>query len=339
MRPGRGRQIGGESVAAAGKETSGRAVGVLATREPGAVRTKRGVKYSAIAVREILAGYGFLTPNLVGFLVFTFLPVLAALLLSFTEWDLLRPIKWVGLENYIRMFTRDPTFIRVLKNTTLFVLVTVPARMVLALMVALALNQSLRGTTFFRTAFFMPVVSSTVAIALVWQWIFHADFGPLNSILWMLGVSHPPNWLTSTQWALPALMIVSVWQGLGFNMVIFLAGLQGIPEQLYEAARIDGASGWQQFWRITLPMLSPTTFFVLVITTISSFQVFDLAVIMTEGGPANATNTVVYHIYRNAFQFFRMGYAAALAWLLFLVLFVITLVQFRYQKHWVNYDL
>jgi len=304
-----------------------------------AKRSDEGQRRSAVERREIAAGYGFLMPNLAGFLVFTLLPVLAALALSFTEWDLLGPIRWVGLENYVRMFTQDPTFIRVLRNTTIFVLVTVPVRMALALLVAVALNQGLRGTTFFRTAYFMPVVSSPVAVALVWQWIFHADFGPLNSILWMLGVSNPPNWLTSTQWALPALMIVSIWQGLGFNMVIFLAGLQGIPEQLYEAARIDGAGGWQQFWRITLPLLSPTTFFVLVITTISSFQVFDLAVIMTEGGPANATNTVVYHIYRNAFQFFRMGYAAALAWLLFIVVMAFTLIQFRFQERWVNYDL
>ncbi len=294
---------------------------------------------SAVRRREIWAGYGFLTPNLIGFLIFTLLPVLAALALSFTEWDLIRPIQWVGLRNYIRLLTNDPTFIKVLRNTTFFVLVTVPLRMVLALLVALVLNQNLRGTMFFRTAFFMPVVSSAVAVALVWQWIFHADFGPLNSILWMLGVSNPPNWLTSTKWALPALMIVSVWQGIGFNMVIFLAGLQGIPEQLYEAARIDGATGWHCFWKITLPMLSPTTFFVLVITTISSFQVFDLAVIMTEGGPANATNTIVYHIYRNAFQFFRMGYAAAIAWFLFVVIFILTWIQFRYQKNWVHYDL
>ncbi|MCK9524917.1 MAG: sugar ABC transporter permease [Limnochordia bacterium] len=294
---------------------------------------------SATERREIRAGYGFLMPNLIGFLIFTFLPVFVALVLSFTEWDLLRPIQWVGLSNYVRMFTNDPTFIRVLKNTVSFVAVTVPTRIALALLVAVALNQKLRGTTFFRTAFFMPVVSSSVAIALVWQWIFNADFGPLNNVLWILGVSNPPNWLTSTAWALPALMIVSIWQGLGMNMIIFLAGLQGIPIQLYEAARIDGATPWKCFWKITLPMLSPTTFLVLVMTTISSFQVFDLAVMMTEGGPANATNTIVYHIYRNAFQFFRMGYAAAIAWFLFVIIFAITLFQFRNQKNWVNYDI
>src|SRR5690554_2741902 len=165
-----------------------------------------GRKRSLSGRREMRAGYAFLAPNLIGFLIFTLLPVVVALVLSFTEWDLLRPMKWVGLSNYIRMFTNDPTFMKVLKNTVTFVLVTVPTRMVLALLVALGLNQKLFGTTFFRTAFFMPVVSSTDAIALVWQWIFHADFGPLNNLLWTLGVGNPPNWLTSTTWALPALM-------------------------------------------------------------------------------------------------------------------------------------
>ena len=299
-------------------------------------RQKRRIP--GITKKEWKAGYLFILPNLIGFLIFTFLPVIAALLLSFTEWDLLRPVKWVGLANFARLLA-DETFHKVMRNTVMFVLVTVPTRMIIALLVALLLNRKMKGTVFFRTAFFMPVVSSTVAIALVWQWIFNADFGPLNNVLYALGMSNPPNWLTSTKYALPALMIVSIWQGIGFNMVIYLAGLQGIPEQLYEAAKIDGANAWTQFWKITLPMLSPTTFFVLVMTTISSFQVFDLAMIMTEGGPANATNTIVYHIYRNAFQFFKMGYAAAIAWVLFIIIFIITLIQFKYQKAWVSYDL
>lgn len=299
---------------------------------------KRLKSRSPAEIKEARAGYLFLMPNLVGFLIFTLLPVFASLILSFTDWDLLTSLKWVGFSNFVRMFS-DEIFLKVMKNTLLFVVITVPTRMALALLVAVALNQKLRGTLVFRTAFFMPVISSTVAIALVWQWIFNADFGPLNNILFALGMSNPPNWLTSTRYAMPALMIVSIWQGIGFNMVIFLAGLQGIPEQLYEAAEIDGASRWKQFWKITLPMLSPTTFFVMVMTTIGSFQVFDLAMIMTEGGPANATNTLVYHIYRNAFQFFHMGYAAALAWVLFVIVFMITLFQFRKQDTWVNYDL
>jgi multiple sugar transport system permease protein len=287
--------------------------------------------------RTTWAAYGFLLPNLVGFLVFTFLPVLAALLISFTNWDLLRPPEWVGLANYERLVA-DTTFHRVLRNTTVYVLGTVPIQMAIALLVAMALNQRLPGRTLFRAAYFMPVVASTVAVALVWRWIFHADFGLLNSALFMIGVDDPPNWLSSTRWALPAIIIMSIWQQVGFSMVLFLAGLQSVPQHLYEAATIDGASQWDRFLHITIPMLSSTTFFVLVISVINSFQVFDQAFIMTEGGPANATNTIVFNIYRYAFQFFQMGYAAAMAWVLFGIIFVVTVLQFRYQRQWVHYD-
>ncbi|MDQ3399294.1 MAG: sugar ABC transporter permease [Deinococcota bacterium] len=286
---------------------------------------------------EVWAAYGFLLPNLAGFLVFTFLPVFAALLISFTNWDLLQPPAWVGVENYLRL-SRDPLFHRVLQNTALYVLGTVPIQMTIALAVAMALNQRIPGQLFFRTAYFMPVVASTVAVALVWRWIFHADFGLLNSFLYTIGIDNPPNWLSSTRWALPAIIIMSIWQQIGFSMVLFLAGLQSVPPQLYEAAKIDGAGPWQRFVAITIPMLSSTTFFVLVISIINSFQVFDQAFIMTEGGPANATNTIVFNIYRYAFQFFQMGYAAAMAWVLFAIIFAVTLVQFRYQKGWVHYD-
>jgi len=287
--------------------------------------------------REMTAAYGFLLPNLLGFAVFTFFPVLAALVISFTDWDLLQPPVWVGLENY-RTLLADPLFAQVLKNTALYVLGTVPLQMALALAVALALNQRIPGQLFFRTAYFMPVVASTVAVALVWRWIFNYDFGLLNSFLYMIGIQDPPNWLGSTRWALLSIIIMSIWQQVGYSMVLFLAGLQGVPQQLYEAAKIDGAGPWARFAFITLPMLSATTFFVLVISVINSFQVFDQALIMTQGGPANATNTIVYHIYRNAFQFFKMGYASAMAWVLFAIIFVVTLLQFRYQRRWVNYD-
>ena len=283
------------------------------------------------------AAYGFLLPNLLGFLTFTFLPVVAALLISFTSWDLLQPPEWVGLANYRRL-VGDTTFHVVLRNTVLYVLGTVPVQMGLALLVAMALNRRIPGTLFFRTAFFMPVVASTVAVALVWRWIFHADFGLLNAGLYMIGIDDPPNWLASTRWALPAVIIMSIWQQVGYSMVLFLAGLQGVPAHLYEAAKIDGANAGHRFWFITVPMLSSTTFFVLVISIINSFQVFDQAFIMTEGGPANATNTLVFNIYRYAFQFFQMGYASAMAWVLFAIIFVVTVAQFRYQRRWVHYD-
>lgn len=302
-------------------------------------RTERPLKPrgNALRRRETLAAYGFLLPNLIGFLIFTLLPVVAALLISLTDWNLLQPPKWVGLQNFATL-AQDPLFRKVLGNTAIYVLGTVPVQMILALLVAMALNQGLPGTLFFRAAFFMPVVTSAVAIALVWRWIYNADFGVLNSFLYMLGVSDPPNWLTSTRWALPSVMIMSVWQQIGFSMVLFLAGLQGVPEHLYEAARIDGAGPFQRFLFITVPMLTPTTFFVFVINIINSFQVFDQAFIMTGGGPANATNTIVYNIYQNAFQFFKMGYAAAMAWVLFAIIFIVTVVQFRFQSRWVHYE-
>jgi multiple sugar transport system permease protein len=292
---------------------------------------------SARVRRTTQAAYLFLLPNLLGFLLFTFVPVIAALLISFTEWDLLRPPVWVGLANYERMIG-DATFHRVLRNTVVYVFGTVPAQMLLALLVAMALNQRIPGRLFFRAAYFMPVVASTVAVALVWRWIFHADFGLLNAFLYMIGIDDPPNWLASTRWALPAVIIMSIWQQIGFSMVLFLAGLQGIPAHLYEAARIDGANGFHTFRFVTLPLLSSTTFFVLVISVINSFQVFDQAFIMTEGGPANATNTLVFNIYRYAFQFFQMGYAAAMAWVLFAIIFLVTVAQFRSQRQWVHYD-
>lgn len=299
--------------------------------------SQRSAPTKTLQRRETLAAYGFLLPNLVGFVVFTFLPVFAALLISLTDWNLLQPPHWVGLQNFVTL-AQDALFRKVLGNTAVYVLGTVPIQMILALLVAMALNQSIPGTLFFRAAFFMPVVTSAVAIALVWRWIYNADFGVLNSMLYMLGVADPPHWLTSTRWALPSIMIMSVWQQIGFSMVLFLAGLQGVPEQLYEAARIDGAGAFQRFLYITVPMLTPTTFFVFVINIINSFQVFDQAFIMTGGGPANATNTIVYNIYQNAFQFFKMGYAAAMAWVLFAIIFVVTVVQFRLQRRWVHYE-
>jgi multiple sugar transport system permease protein len=181
-------------------------------------------------------------------------------------------------------------------------------------------------------------VSSSVAVALVWAWIFNENFGLLNTVLSSLGVANPPRWLSSTSTALPALMIVSIWQSAGYSMVLFLAGLQGIPQDIYDAGAVDGAVGWRRFRYLTLPLLSPTTFFVLVISVISSFQVFDLAFVMTDGGPSNATNTVVFYIYQNAFRFYRMGYAAAAAWLLFLIVFTLTIFQYRLQGRWVHYD-
>jgi multiple sugar transport system permease protein len=278
----------------------------------------------------------FLAPDAIGFLVFTLLPVLASLGLSFVKWNLVgRPI-FNGLGNYGRAFS-DPMFWRVLKNTAYYTLGTVPTSMVLSLLLALALNQKIKGVTLFRGLYYLPVISPMVAVAMVWRWLYNADFGIINYFLSLVGLP-AIRWLTTSLWAMPAVIVMSVWKSLGYGMVIFLAGLQGIPQHLYDAAAVDGANAWQRFRHVTLPMLSATTFFVLVTSIISSFQVFGQVYIMTRGGPANATSTIVYYIYQNGFESFRMGYASALSWLLFAVIFIFTIIQFQTQREWVYYE-
>jgi multiple sugar transport system permease protein len=286
---------------------------------------------------RFLEGYLFLGPNIAGFLLFTAIPVVASLVLSFTEWDLITSLKFVGLQHYGKLL-REELFWTVVKNTTFYTVATVPSRMILSLLLATALNQKLKGITLFRTAYFMPVVSSTVAVALVWRWIYNYNFGLLNSFLWGAGIGEPPDWLNSTTWAMPAVIIMSVWRGLGMNMMYFLAGLQAIPESLYEAAEVDGANRWHRFRHITVPMLTPVIFFVVITSIIGSYQVFGEAFVLTRGGPANATTTIVYAIYNNAFEYFRMGKASALAWILFAIVFAFTWLQWRLQKRWVHYQ-
>lgn len=280
----------------------------------------------------------FLLPNLLGFLVFTARAVIEAFRLSFYRADLLTPEVWVGLSNYQRLLFNDELFRKVLVNTAYYTFGSVPLAIIVGLLLAVLVNTQLRGITVFRTAFFMPVVSSVVAVSLLWQWLYNSDFGLINEALRAIGLRNPPIWLSDPRWAMPALIIMSVWRQAGYNMVLFLAGLQGVPVHLYEAAEIDGANRWQRFWSITLPMLSPTTFFVLVISIIGSFQVFDQALILTNGGPADATHTVVMFIYNQGFQYFKMGYAAAVAWILFALIFLLTLFQWRYQRQWVHYE-
>lgn len=272
----------------------------------------------------------FLAPALVGFTAFTVYPTLASLYLSFTDWDLLGPVEWLGLGNYARM-VHDPTAVKVFVNTVVFTVVTVPALLVIPLFLAIALNQPIRGIRFFRAAFFLPVISSMVAMSMVWQWMFNADFGLVNWALGLVGIDGP-NWLTSEDWALPAVMIVSVWKSVGYNMMLFLAGLQGISESYYEAAKLDGANWWQRLRYITVPALRPTTLFVTVMTVIGSFQVFDQVMVMTGGGPARSSSVLVHYIYENGFKFYDMGYASALGWVLTVLVLFLTLLQFRVSK-------
>lgn len=277
----------------------------------------------------------FLSPYIIGLLLFWIGPVIASFLISFTDWELVGKPLWVGFENYKNLFT-DKLFIKSLVNTAYYTLLSVPLGMVLSLLLAVAMNQKLKGIVFFRTAFFLPHISSMVAVALLWKWIYNSEYGLLNYFIGLIGLS-PKNWLGNPKLAMPALVLMSVWKGLGYNMMIWLAALQGIPEDLYEAARIDGASKWQQFRNITIPLLSPTTFMLLILGIIGSFKVFEQSYVMTSGGPAHATYTLVLYIYSNAFEWLRMGYASAMAYILAIIIFIITIIQLKGQKKWVHY--
>jgi len=277
-----------------------------------------------------------LAPTLFGLLVGTMGPVLAAIGISFANWDVITPPSFAGIANYQRLL-KDPTFSKALINTLYYVGVMVPVSTVLSLALALLMNQKLRAITWYRTAYFLPVVSSTVAVALVWSWIYSKDFGLLNFVLRSVGLD-PIAWLSSTKWAMLAVIIMGVWGTLGEGMIIFLAGLQSISQTYYEAAEVDGASGWQKLRNITLPLITPSLFFYFIITMINAFQTFEQIYIMTRGGPVNSTTTIVYYIYRNAFRNFKMGYASAQAIVLFAIIMVLTLIYWRSQEKWVVYD-
>jgi multiple sugar transport system permease protein len=287
--------------------------------------------------REAFQAYAFLIPSLLGLALFWIGPVGASLLISFTDWGSAQHVSWLGFANYHNLFTSS-LFWKVFTNTLYYTAVSVPVGMALSLALALLANQPLPGVRLFRAIFFLPTIISMTAVALMWSFLFNPDLGFINYVIRRIFHVPGPDWVNSVQWAMPSLIFVGVWKWAGYNMVIFLAGLQGIDGSLYEAAEIDGAKTWKKFVAITWPGLSPTTLFVLIISLIGSFQIFDQTYIMTEGGPAYATLTMSYHIYLNAFQYFHMGLAAALAYILFVVVFVITVLQFRLQHRWVFYQ-
>lgn len=295
-----------------------------------------GERFTRLTYRDSFWAILFLAPNLLGFLIFTMWPVVMSAYLSLCSYDILTPMEFIGIKNYVNLF-KDRVFLQVLQNTLVYTIVTVPVGIVISLFLALALDQNIKGIRFFRAAYFMPVISSMVAVAVVWQWLYNPEFGLLNYLLALVGIKGP-NWLTSETYALPALMIMSIWKNLGYNMLLFLAGLQNISTSFYEAADIDGATWWDKFFNITVPLLTPTTFFVTIMSFIGSFQVFDSVMLMTQGGPGRATSVVVHYLYQNAFQFFKMGYASAMAYVLFAIILIITLIQFIYQKKWVEYQ-
>lgn len=277
----------------------------------------------------------FLAPSLIPLLLFMVLPMVASLGISLLRWDLLRPPVFVGLDNYAALLG-DADFRDALVHTFAFVAGYLPLVLVGGLAIALALNQRLRGLALFRTVYFLPMVTSWVVVALMWRWLLHPESGIVNYVLGLVGIGGP-GWWADPLWALPSVIIASAWKDLGFVMVILLAGLQSIPEDYHEAAAVDGAGRWARFWRITLPLLSPSIFFVLVISLINNLQVFDQVWVMTAGGPAGATSVVVEQIVRNAFSYREMGYASAMSWVFFAIILVITAVQFRAQRRWVTY--
>ncbi|HEU4948359.1 MAG TPA: sugar ABC transporter permease [Kribbella sp.] len=277
----------------------------------------------------------FLLPSAVPLFVFTLVPMVSSLWVSLHSWNLISPMEWVGVGNYSDLVT-DPTTRSVFLHTLLYVVGYLPIVYAGGLGLALALNQRLKGRAFFRATYFLPVVTSWVVVALVWKWLLNPTNGLVNQVLGALHLPQP-GWWTDPGWALPAVILSSAWKDLGFVMVILLAGLQAIPADFYEAAKVDGSNAWQRFWRITLPLLSPSTFFVVVISLINGFQVFDQVYVMTAGGPSGSSQVVVGQIYDLTFRYGRAGEASALSWILFALVLVITVIQVRGQRRWVHY--
>jgi multiple sugar transport system permease protein len=287
--------------------------------------------------REELNGWLFISPIVLGILIFQLYPTLFSFYISFTQWDLISPPKWIGEANYVDLFTTDRFFVKTLSNTATYAFWTVIAGLALGLVFAVLLNQEIRGKYLYRAIYFVPVVAPTVAVALLWQFLYDTNFGVLNGMLRMIGIQGP-NWLGNTTWAMRSIIFEAIWASLGFNILVFLAGLQGISQEYYEAAEIDGANGLQKFFFITMPLLSPTTFFLVVTGVIGSFQVFDIPFVMTAGGPANATQMVIMYLYYNAFTVQRMGLASAVAFIVFIVIIFLTFLNFRLSNRWVFYE-
>ncbi len=290
----------------------------------------RGLRLRA---REALWGYALIAPALLFVLVFTALPVLSGFGISLTNWDLVGEMKFTGLANYQKLLS-DPLAQRTLFNTLVYTLVSVPLGIAISLVLAVLLNQKLRGIGLLRTVYYLPVVSSTVAIAVIFTWVLDPSYGLLNRMLALVGID-PIPWLTSPRWAMPSVILVTVWRGLGYNMIILLAALQDVPAELHDAAAIDGAGPWRKFVSVVVPLVTPALFFVTITGIISSFQSFDLVYNMTQGGPGRATYLIGFLIWQQAFKYLHMGYGAALAFVLFALILAVTLVQWGVRRRWV----
>ncbi len=288
--------------------------------------------------RQALIGYLWISPWLIGAVLFTVGPMLASLFLSFTQYNIVESPRWIGLANYIHAFTKDDLFWGSMWRTLVYAAVTVTLGTTGSLGAALLLNRPWRGTALLRTAFFLPSLVPIVASALLWRWIFNPQVGLFNYLLGLVGIQGPA-WFASTEWAMPGLIIMALWGTIGGSqMLIFLAGLQGVPRELYEAAEVDGAGVWSRFRHVTLPMISPTLFFNTILGLIGGLKVFSAAYVGTEGGPAYATWFYLLHLYFQAFRFFEMGYASALAWIFFAIVITLTIVQVRWSSRWVYYE-
>ncbi|MFF2093415.1 carbohydrate ABC transporter permease [Paenibacillus sp. NPDC058174] len=288
--------------------------------------------------REEIAGYLLAGPMLLGLFIFTVIPTLISLVLSFTEWSFiadLQKMKFVGLSNFKQLFD-DQVFLTSMRNNLILLLV-VPVQLIVSLVLAVVIERYVYGKGLFKVMFFMPYISSMVAVAIVFQLLFHPSYGPVNETLRSLGIANPPKWLADLHYALPSVMIILIWVGIGFCMVVYMAALNAIPKDLYESADIDGAGIWTRFRRITLPLVTPTTFFLLVTGLISSFKSFDVIKVLTEGGPSYSTSVVTYYLYTTAFENLKTGYASSIAWMLFGCVLLITLIQLYGQKKWVHY--
>jgi multiple sugar transport system permease protein len=278
-----------------------------------------------------LVGLSFILPNFIGFALFILIPVIFSFVLSVCEWDGFTAMKFVGFKNFARIF-QDRVFKASLQHTVIFTIFSVIFTMAIALSLAMMLNRKMKGVNFFRSAVFFPYVASVVAVGAVWNAMFLKDGGPVNTMLQAIGIANPPGWFASTKWALPGVIIVSIWKNMGYFMIIYLAALQDIPTTLYEAAVIDGANGWQKFKKITFPMLTPSHFFVFMMLTINSFKIFDLILVLTDGGPGIATKVLANYIYDKAFISWNYGYSSAASMILFLIIGTITIIQFRVEK-------
>ncbi|WP_449539117.1 carbohydrate ABC transporter permease [Ferdinandcohnia sp. Marseille-Q9671] len=301
-------------------------------------RAKKGKSGPFSGWKENLSGYAFIAPMFIGTSVLVLFPILSSFVLSFTDWNFVagyQNAKFVGFENFSKLFT-NALFIKGLLNNIILIL-AVPITLLLSLGLAVIINKHVYLKDLFKIIYFMPFISSIVAVAVVFQVLFHPTKGPINQLLMSLGVDNPPAWIADVSYALPSVMLIMIWTGIGFNLIIYLAGLQNIPKELYEAAQMDGATAWSQFTKITIPLVSPTTFLLFVTGVISSFKVFDLIIVLTNGGPANSTITPVVYLYQQAFIELKTGYASAISLVMFIIILLITYIQFVGQKKWVNY--